>query len=379
MEGRRSPEKLQTSNELCGAMLGVLIASEAFNRLIGPTLGKKQFQSEISLSLLTYTDTLSTENAELTSVDLPWAALIGCGAVGNAMIYALASLPSVSGQLEIIDPDWFTKTNAHRYMLSALDEQEVPRVFKTTRAQDFLAHHQGLKVTGYKKTFQKYLEEDRPDRKLPLIISAVDNFAKRRDLGREVPQEAINASTGQFSLLVSTHYAAYKKDSQPCVGCHYPHLNAEQERVELIARETGLSIQQVKIFSRSNEPMKKETLEQIALHRQASVEDFTEFEGQPFDSLYQHGICGGSKIETSDGSAEIPLAQVSAAAGVLLAIELVKRFLPALYDHRIQNFLQLDMLNLSSNWFMQNKPARANCDCGQLAFQKRYSQKYDEL
>jgi len=367
----------QTSNEICGAMLGVLISSEAFNRTVGPTLGKKDFQPELCISLLDYSSSISKVPASLPPLYISRATLIGCGAIGNAFVYAISLLPEVCGSLEIVDPDWFTRTNSHRYILANVNVSEPPRLYKTTRAVEFLAHHHGLKVRGYEKNFDLFLTEDCDDRKVSFLISAVDNHAKRRQLGRETPREAINASTGNFTLAVSTHYDSYRHQGSPCVGCHYPYQGAEAERNSLIAKETGLSPGEVGRLSNSNAPMTGELLETIANFRGLNPNIYVEFEGQPFDSFYQHGICGGTEVKTTGGRAEIPLAHVSAGAGVLLALELIKRFTPALRQYSLDNFLQLDMLNLTSDWFRLKKIVRENCDCQREVYRRRFAKKYD--
>lgn len=369
---------VEPSNEVCGAMLGVLIASEAFNRTVGPALGKKEFQPNLCISLLDYSSSISSGPAPLPSLHIPRATLIGCGAIGNAFAYALSLLPGVTGYLEIVDPDWFTRTNSHRYMLANINVAEHPRVYKTIRAAEFLAHHRELKVQGYEKNFEQFLAEDGDDRRVSFLIAAVDNHAKRRQLGRETPREAINASTGNFTLVVSTHYGVYSQQGAPCAGCHYPYQAAEAERHTLIARETGLSPAEVESLSTSNAPMTEQLLQTIAAFRGLPSGTYAEFEGQPFDSFYQHGICGGTEVVTSTGKAEIPLAHVSAAAGILLALELTKRFTPELRQYALDNFLQLDMLNLTSEWFRKTKIAREDCDCRRQVYQRRFSNKYSQ-
>jgi hypothetical protein len=367
---------VQPSNEICGALLGVLIAATAFNRTVGPILGKTDFEPELSICLLDYSSSKSAVPAVLPVIQIPRATLIGCGAIGNAFIYALSVLPEVTGILQIVDPDWFTRTNAHRYMLAGMNVAREPRLFKTTRAKEFLAHHSRLKVEGYEKNFQKFLEEDCDDRRVPFLISAVDDHAKRRLLGRETPLEAINASTGSFTLVTTAHYGAYGREQSPCVGCHYPYHTAETERHTVIARETGLSLSEVESLSTTNAAMTPTLLATIAVFRGLPANNYADFEGQPFDSFYQHGICGGTEVKTTNGMLEIPLAHVSAAAGVLMAAELVKRFTPELREYALDNFLQLDMVNLTSNWFQEKKSARGDCECQTDIYKRRFLGKY---
>ena len=374
--GTKNHEIAQASNEICGALLGVLITATAFNGTVGPILGKTQFEPELKICVLDYSSSISRVPAVLTPIYIPHATLIGCGAIGNAFVYALSVLPALAGILRIVDPDWFTKTNSHRYMLAGINDTRTRRLFKTIRAKEFLAHHSQLKVQGYEKNFQQFLEEDCDDRRVPFLISAVDDHAKRRQLGRETPLEAINASTGSFTLVATTHYGAYRLQESPCVGCHYPYRTAETERHAVIARETGLPLSEVESLSTANAPMTITLLETIAAFRGLRRNHYAEFQGQPFDSFYQHGICGGTEVGTSNGKLEIPLAHVSAAAGVLLALELVKRFTPELRQHALDNFLQLDMLNLTSHWFQQKKSARADCECRRAIYQRRFAEKY---
>jgi len=371
-------ESIKTSNALCGAMLGVLITSEAFNLTVGSVLGKNGSPREISVSLLDYSSTISGESAELPEVIIPHATLIGCGAVGNAFVYALSVLPDVSGRLDVVDPDWFTKTNVHRYMLARLADVKTERIYKTQRAKEVLRHHHLFEVVGYEKNFNDFLNDDCDERRIPFLISAVDSTGKRRDLGRETPLKAINASTGNFTLALTTHYEAYKLDG-PCVGCHYPPRSAEQERFVLIARETGLPVNQVQELSNTNAKVTSKLLAIVAAFRGVPLQDYAEYEGQPFDSFYQHGVCGGTEVQTATGKAEIPLAHVSAAAGILLACELVKRVTPSLEKYSLNNFLQLDLLNLTSAWFRQRKDARGGCDCRRDVYQRRFISKYQDL
>ena len=370
---------VKPSNALCGAMLGAIVASESLNRTIGPTLGKIKFQESIYISLLDYSSNECDLPADLPTVRIPDVTLVGCGAVGNAFIYSLAAIPGITGRINIIDPDWFTKTNSHRYMLAKLDESESPRVYKTSRAKEFLAHHNGLEVLGYEKDFEQYLSQDSLDRRVRLLISAVDSHAKRREIGRQTPQQVLNASTGHFTLAVSTHYEAYAATQEPCLGCIYPPGDAEQARYALIAQETGLPVSEVQALDNVNGKMTRELLVGISDFRKEPLERYVEFEGQPFDSFYQHGICGGTQVQTATGQADIPLAPVSAAAGILLANELVKKFSPSLVQYSLDNFLQMDMLNLSSHWFLQKINARLDCDCQRSVYQRRFSQKYKHV
>ena len=377
MSSGRKFAHAKVSNSLCGAMLGVLTASNAFNRIVGPLFGKDDFPPEILVSLLDYSSTITEEPAELAELVIPQATLIGCGAVGGAFVYALSLLPAVSGKLGIVDPDWVTSTNVHRYVL-ARPIDLVNRVYKTQRARELLSHHAKLKVSEYRKNFSAFLDEDCDDRKIPFLISAVDSYGKRRDLGRETPYEALNASTGSFALALSTHYRAYLNEG-PCLGCHYPASDAEQERFAVIAREIGLQIGEVQKLSNTNAPMTSDLLARIATFRRQPPDTYSEFFGQPFDSLYQHGICGGIKVETQSGLTEIPLAHISASAGILLAIETLKRFSPKLEQYALDNFLQLDLLNLTSCWFSDRKPARPGCDCRKEIYRRRFERKYEAL
>lgn len=374
--GHRRDTDADSSNAVCGAMLGAIISSESLNRTIGSVLGKTEFQDRICISLLDYSSNEARIPAGLPAVHIPDVTLVGCGAVGNALIYALAAVPRLTGRINIVDPDWFTKTNSHRYMLSSLTENETSRVYKTIRAKEFLGHHKELKVLGYEKDFEEFLGQGTEDRRVAFLISAVDSHAKRREIGRQTPQKVLNASTGHFTLAVSTHYDAYSGAQTPCVGCIYPPGDAEQARYTLIAQETGLRFSEVQALDNVNGKMTKELLSAISSFRSERFERYSEFEGQPFDSFYQHGICGGTQVLTTTGQADIPLAPISAVAGILLANELVKQVSPSLSQYSLDNFLQLDMLNLSSQWFLQRITARYDCDCQRSTYRRRFSRKY---
>src|SRR5262249_50844491 len=163
------------------------------------------------LSLLGYDDS-EADAVTPQHVDLGRVHLVGVGAVGSALVYALAHLPALAGQLHPIDNDRVDGTNLQRYVLMRRGDVGEPKPDVAARA----LRPRGLTLLPYLGSFAEFAEQHGRD--LDLLVTPVDSEAGRRQLAAELPRAVLNAATGETTVTLSRHGFA---DGGACLRCLY--------------------------------------------------------------------------------------------------------------------------------------------------------------
>ena len=103
-------------------------------------------------------------------------------------------------------------------------------------------------------------------------------------------------------------------------------------------------MQEVEDHLANNRPVTLPILRRVEQHRRLQEGTLDLWVGQHLQSLYQRAVCGEAAIATAAGTIVSPLSFISAAAGVLLAVELVKQFTPELHAFVLDNYFRFDTL-----------------------------------
>src|SRR5206468_1823905 len=101
-------------------------------------------------------DPSEADLAPLESAELPHTALVGCGAIGQAISYALARSDAHGGPLALIDPQTVSSMNLQRYVGSvAMDAtnhvQKVVLAARTLGNRFVLERHAGRDWAAYRR------------------------------------------------------------------------------------------------------------------------------------------------------------------------------------------------------------------------------------
>lgn len=137
------------------------------------------------------------------------ACLIGAGAIGMAIAYTLASLPTLSGNLTVIDPEEVEVSNLNRYSLATIEDLGIPKV-------DVIKRKLGdkLRINACKGAYQEFRRS-----KTPLVIVSVDNVKTRHEVQLDFPRVILNGGMFAGSFTISRHDDFLNK---ACLGCLYP-------------------------------------------------------------------------------------------------------------------------------------------------------------
>jgi len=300
---------LRHSNERAHPLLMALgachIAAAALHRVIG------------SSSLPRLVLPLSVDFAELgipegsltMPFDISGAVLVGGGAVGNGFLRALRHL-RVRGTLSIVDPKVVGEGNPNRCLYFTSDDVSLPKA--ATLAQAAQPDFPDLKLEPSACTFGELVAGTGP---VDTAIVTVDSRRARRSLQKEVPRRVIDASTTDArAVIVHSH-------SQPtdgaCLACIYRHVPDEHARERSIAEGLGIDIETVREgFVTANAAAR--------IAKAHSSVEVGALVGKAYDTLFKE-LCSAQALLTPEGRQVLaPFAFVSALAGVLLVVELVR-------------------------------------------------------
>lgn len=315
-------------------------------------------------------------NPKLPKVKLNNTLLVGAGAVGNGFLWAISQI-DCTGTLSVIDPEVIEKSNLQRYaMTSAVNEGEIKAVLAKRWLAESKASH--LQVLAYQLSWQGYLD-CLADRRLDVVISAVDSAKARIEIQASLPRKIVNGWTQAGESGVSRHGFL---DEMACLACLYLPQGTVPHQDELVIQGLRLPkedqiLKSVRQRLQQQTPTDREFLELIAGSAQISIERLLPYEGRPLQELYVDAICGGTILEFHQGQAvaraDVPMAFQSTLTGILLAAELVAK------RSSTKTITQIDLLRPFPDMpsHSRRKAAKPICICADEDFQAVYRKKYN--
>lgn len=245
-------------------------------------------------------------------IDIGRVYLAGAGAIGNGFLWAARYL-NLGGELDIVDDDLVSAGNLNRQLWFDVEDISTPKADCLAKKAEPLFPR--LKLRSRVCRLQD-LPEKSDEAWLRRLIVAVDSRRARRQLQNEFPGEVFDASTTDIREVV-LHYHA-QPTSGACLSCIYAPDEEELSREQHIAEHLGVVIDEVRSERVSS------TAASIIVERFPDL-DATAVTGMAYDSLFKR-LCGENKLHTPAGRTVVaPFAFVSALAGSLLALEVVRR------------------------------------------------------
>lgn len=308
-----------------------LAAARAFHSAIAGELGLTTISRPPTRFSLRYG---STERKIDQSSRVGDFTLVGAGAVGDALLWALAvSGARVDGTATIIDPQLLDATNLNRHLLAGVGDVGRP---KAEVARDFIAPFARARAL---------IERFSAPSKAPhTLVSTVDNDEARYQVQATFPRSLLHAATGgervSVGVLDFTHGA--------CLGCLFPR--PQRSQAELIASESGLDLKLVSEVLAEEGAVTAEMLAPIADTLGVAVDTLGHLVGRSLREVYARELCGRLPISAQPGAPAATIAYASGLAGALLAAELVKDPDPALASLRLHNYMQLAATAPESAW-----------------------------
>jgi hypothetical protein len=305
-------------------------ANQVFQLMLGDRLAQPTqiIDSSYSSALTYHSSTDPFDDPALPALTRVDAVLVGAGSIGGASVYLLAHVADLEGELDVVDDDALAEHNPDRAIL-ATEELAARGAVKVDVAADALAHHRRLDVRPHRKRFEEFVGGRPRDTPLPVVLSAVDSVASRREIQDAVPYEVIDAACGLDQISCSGH----RTDDGPCVYCLHVQnvLDSEKIKFRLISQATGLPESTVIPLLVQEAALTSQHLLAIESHRRSLGESvpvgaFDPYLGKTLDTLYREKFLYGEALVTTEGGGQAAVAApfITALAGFLLASEALK-------------------------------------------------------
>ncbi|HEY2053446.1 MAG TPA: E2 ligase fold family C protein [Solirubrobacterales bacterium] len=358
-----------TDNPLGAGAASCLAAACLFRAVF---LESVEDQRTVVLSTLDMEPRPSSSQPGFSGLKIPPAtALVGVGAIGNGVLWALAR-SKVGGEIAVVDPERIELGNLQRYLMAAAADQGRAKV---EFAREVLGEQ--LRISSHDVAWDEFTVAN--GYSWDRVLVALDSAADRRKVQASLPRWIVNGWTQPGDLGVSVH----GWDEGACLACLYLAKGTALNEDELVAASLGIphQRQEVRRLLVGGEPLGPEILNEAAAALGLDSTALLQFQGRPIRDLYVEGICGGAAIPldrlgTPESHVHVPLAHQSALAGVLMAA----RFLADVIGvhSTVAEATRVDLMKPLGERLTQpvGKDPRGICICQDPIFQAAYSEKW---
>ncbi|MCI0724483.1 MAG: hypothetical protein L0338_36795 [Acidobacteria bacterium] len=257
--------------------------------------------------------------------------IAGVGSGGSATILTLASMPGAAGPFAFVDPDEVVERNIQRLPFATAEDAHTRRR-KVAIAGGLIQQCTGEQCILREKPYQECREEMRSLGFLDLVVGTVHTGAARREIQKDLPRVLLDAAATQNGEAIIRR--VFFGDSA-CMGCFYPRDTVYAED-KVLSQVLGLEIEEIEYLRSTNARF---TEDQVRRMKGRGVDHLPEV-GEPYGDWRQK--CAQLPLFVESSSTEVPAPFVTAAAGVLLAGEIIKERL--FRNSVLRSLLLLDTL-----------------------------------
>jgi hypothetical protein len=280
------------------------------------------------------------------------AVMAGAGAVAHGFLRAVRHL-DVHGDLAIVDPKAVQGGVLNRCLYLA--EDDIGRDKAVALAERAQPDLRSLTLRPRVEDFKAFvLPLGRPPE---TVFVTVDSRLVRRSIQLEAPRRIIDASTTDVRGVI-VHSNTLPTD-QACLACIYRHVPEEHARERAIAEGLGVDLADVRsgLITESVARRIAQTHPRI---------DSAAIVNLAFDSLFRQ-LCSEQALATPEGRQVLaPFAFVSAWAGILMAVEMLRSFAGI----TTTNYWSVDPWNLPIARSRTLRPRHPECQfCSKPEFQ----------
>jgi molybdopterin/thiamine biosynthesis adenylyltransferase len=261
---------------------------------------------------LDYTQLGIPEGALDRPINVGSAVIAGAGAVAHAFLRAARHL-DIRGELAIVDPKTVQAGILNRCLY--LQEDDVGGDKASVLAQRAQPDFPHLRLAPHVMDFKAYVRAlGHPPE---TVFVTVDSRHVRRSIQLEVPRRIVDASTTDVRGVVV--HSNLLPTAHACLACIYRHVPEEHAREQSIAEGLGVTLADVRSGLITTAVAARIAQTHPALNPAAIT-------GLAFDSLFRQ-LCSEQVLATPEGRQVLaPFAFVSAWAGVLQTIEMLRSF-----------------------------------------------------
>lgn len=308
-------------NMIGAALAGGLAANEAFKMAFPDLLGIKPIKNLVYDPLTHGTGKNPVIKPKIPSnIYFEDLTLIGLGGIGIGVAYCLSKLPSITGNLRLIDPETTDESNEQRYFLSFSETRGARKI--DLAASHLITSQPLLNVKGFPGYYEGFINQS-DDIKLPLVIITVDDDSTRKNLQANLPKVVLNGWTETENTNMAYGIGKHEFNSKnECLACAYYPTSAPEDDYDMYSFRTGFTVEEIKKRQKEKTLLTPEDIQFISDHSGNNINNLSRFKGQPIDELL-HGFCGLFTVPLEDKPAVAPVPHIP----FLVAIHLVTQLL----------------------------------------------------
>ncbi|MBI4258111.1 MAG: ThiF family adenylyltransferase [Thaumarchaeota archaeon] len=372
-------QDFDSANPIGGMVVASLGAAEVFKRVYKSKADRMNLQpteydprerirpvnKEVAFCCLDYK--LRDCSHELPErIHIQDAVITGAGAGGGALLYALSSIPSLSGKLRLIDPDSIRPSNLNRYIYATRADAVNERL-KVHVCKDLLDGSTQLVTEAYPIPYQEFATQN-PDRRFGLVVSTVDTSQTRLAIQWDLPKLILDAAADGSSFYVRR----VKLGLTDCLACTHTQTNGNGPSLEQsLAEITGLPEGEIVRLRTTKAPFEPS-------HIQAMRDKSQQFGfplpnvGEAVDDWFLYH-CGDLFQYTQEMAVPVPFA--TTLPGLLLAAQLLR--LASLPEIDAPSHFMMDMLSSLDLAQATTRRPRPGCSlCDDSSTMEYYRKKY---
>jgi len=374
------PWKKITKNPLTAIFIAGFVVGEVFKLLVKDYI-TVDFKEEFIYDFITH----GKDNQPVIYPQLPPyfnlnLTLIGCGAIGQAIVFALNQF-ELRGRLSFIDPDRIDESNKQRYLLGFNENIGINKArflskvlinnknnLLTTRE---FCHPYEIAITIQESLF------DMKD-----VIVSVDNKRTRLNVQAALPKYIWNTwtDTAQGTLRYGIGKHDFKNEFE-CLACSYYPEGSIPSQIELNAKILGMNQQELIHRMAQNNQITEGDLkyffENFNLNQMQLVK-IKKLIGKPFSDIF-HGDCGVFSVKISEKHEITPATHVPVLAGTYAVIQYILDHLEISNGKRIESVAEFDAFSYPSEDCLIKKRRNQNCICNDPIYQKVFKKKWETL
>ncbi len=301
--------------------------------------------------------------------------LVGCGAIGQALIYTLTSTAPLSGRITLIDPDKLDPSNEQRYVWAFEEYRGQPKI--NILSQLLNLYNPCLSVSSLAMPYEIIPALFGAPLILPEVVTAVDNIRTRLNIQASIPKILWNvwtdASKGTLRYGVGRHTL---DGPYECLACSYFPEGGSPSQMQMNSIRTGFPEDEIRERLRKGDACTQQDIERVARATGVGLDYLRPNIGKPIHQLL-HGDCGVFRVPFHENHTVTPAPHVPVLAGVILASQLIlsRMKLPE-SAMLLESVADFDALGIpSSNCFIK-KARKSACFCGDSAYQSAYNDKW---
>lgn len=361
-------------NAISALYTGGLVVGEVFKYLLSEISSDKI--SHLEYDLITH----GKENQPVVEPSLPESihfedlTIVGCGAIGQALVYALKASTRLFGSITLVDNDKLEQSNEQRY-IGAFEEHRGMLKIKLI-SQWLTQINPGLSILQAPLKYEEFARLGKPLGHE--VVAAVDNAKTRINIQAGLPKVLWNVwtDTSQNTLRYGAGYHTFEGPYQ-CAACGYYPTKSNPDQKEMNSIRTGIPAKEIEKKLANNEKVTEQDILRISQATGAPIDFLKPNLNKPFSEIL-HGDCGVFRLEAFETPTVTPAPHAPFLAGVFLASQIILRRIKLPDSAKLMDSVaDFDAFGIPNEYCLMKKQKHSKCFCNDQVYQNAYKEKWN--